>query len=72
MVIYMDAVKVSSRFQITIPRKVRESLRIRPGEKINVIEYDGLLHLIPIRPMKELRGSLKGIDTTAEREKDRV
>lgn len=71
MVMNMEAVKVSPKFQIVIPRKVRESLRIRPGQKIQVVEYNGHLHLIPIRPIKELRGHLKGIDTTVERDKDR-
>jgi len=72
MAINMEAVTVSPKYQIVIPRKVRESLRIRPGQKIQVIEYDGHVHLIPIRPMRELRGHLKGIDTTVERDKDRV
>jgi AbrB family looped-hinge helix DNA binding protein len=72
MVIYMEAVKVSPKFQIVIPRKVRESLRIRPGQKLQVIEYDGIIELIPIQPMKKMRGFLKGIDTTVERDKDRV
>jgi AbrB family looped-hinge helix DNA binding protein len=72
MVNDMEAVTVSPKFQIVIPRKVRESLGIRPGQKIQVVEYNGHLHLIPIRPMKEMRGFLRGIDTTVERDKDRL
>lgn len=68
----MDAVTVSPKFQIVIPRKVRESLRIRPGQKIQVIEYDGIIRLVPIQPMKKMRGFLKGIDTTIERDRDRA
>ncbi|HEV2348877.1 MAG TPA: AbrB/MazE/SpoVT family DNA-binding domain-containing protein [Terriglobia bacterium] len=68
----MEAVTVSPKFQIVIPRKVRESLRIRPGQKIQVIEYDGIIRLVPIQPMKKMRGFLKGIDTTIERDRDRV
>ena len=72
MVTNMEAMTVSAKFQIVIPRKIRQSLRIRPGQKIQVVEYDGHFHLIPIRPMKEMRGFLKGIDTTVKRDKDRV
>lgn len=68
----MDAVTVSPKFQIVIPRKVRESLRIRPGQKIQVLEYDGIIRLVPIQPMKKMRGFLKGIDTTIERDRDRA
>jgi len=72
MVNDMEAVTVSPKFQIVIPRKVRESMRIRPGQKIQVIEYDGIIQLVPVQPMKKMRGFLKGIDTTVERDKDRV
>jgi AbrB family looped-hinge helix DNA binding protein len=68
----MDTVRVSSKFQVVIPRKVRESLRIRPGQKIQVLVYDNRIEFIPIRPMKRMRGFLKGIDTSVERDQDRV
>ncbi|HLY63476.1 MAG TPA: AbrB/MazE/SpoVT family DNA-binding domain-containing protein [Terriglobia bacterium] len=67
----MKAVRVSARFQTTIPLKVRESLRICPGQKLQVAVHDGIARLIPIRPMKEMRGFLKGIDTTVDRGMDR-
>ncbi len=72
MVNAMEAVTVSKKVQIVIPRKVRESMGIRPGQKIQLVEFNGHLHLVPIRPMKEMRGFLKGIDTTVERDKDRI
>ena len=72
MVNAMEAVTVSKKFHIVIPRKVRESMGIRPGQKIQLVEFNGHLHLVPIRPMKEMRGFLKGIDTTVERDKDRI
>jgi len=68
----MDQVKVSSKFRIVIPRRIRKSLRICAGQKIQVVEYEGCFHFVPIRPMKELRGTLSGIDTTIARERDRV
>jgi AbrB family looped-hinge helix DNA binding protein len=68
----METVKVSPKSQVVIPRKIRESLRIRPGQRIQVLEYEGRVELIPVRRMKEMRGFLRGIDTTVERDRDRV
>ncbi len=68
----METVTVSSKFQIVIPRTVRKSLNIRPGQKIQVIPYDNRIELILLRPIQETRGFLKGIDTTVEREPDRL
>jgi AbrB family looped-hinge helix DNA binding protein len=68
----MEAVTVSAKFQVVIPRKIRESLGIRPGQKVQVIQYENRIELIPIKPIQETRGFLKGIDTTVERELDRV
>lgn len=68
----MKTVTVSPKFQVVIPREVRESLSIRPGEKMQVINYADRIELVPVRKIKDMRGFLKGIDTTVEREKDRV
>ena len=68
----METVTVSSKFQIVIPRTVRKSLNIRPGQKIQVIPYDNRIELILLRPIQETRGFLKGIDTTVKREPDRL
>ncbi len=68
----MQRVKVSPKFQVVIPRSVRESLHLRPGQKMQVIEYEGRIELIPERDISELRGFLKGINTEFKREKDRV
>ena len=68
----MEAVLVSPKFQVVIPRAVREALRIRPGQRVQVIQYEDRIELIPIRPAREMRGFLKGIDTTIEREPDRL
>ncbi len=67
----MEAVLVSPKFQVVIPRTMREALRIRPGQRVQVIQYEDRIELIPIRPVREMRGFLKGIDTTIEREPDR-
>ena len=68
----MDTVTVSPKFQVVIPREVRESLGIRPGQKVQVIHYEDRIELIPVRPVRETRGFLKGIDTDVEREPDRM
>lgn len=68
----MQTVTVSPKFQVVIPRDVRESLHLRPGQKMQVIEYDGRIELIPDRDISELRGFLKGINTDFDRENDRV
>jgi AbrB family looped-hinge helix DNA binding protein len=69
----MDAVTVSPKYQVVIPLKVRERMRVKPGQKMHVITYDNMVVFIPVRPIKEARGSLKGIDTRIERdEEDRV
>jgi AbrB family looped-hinge helix DNA binding protein len=68
----MQTVTVSPKFQVVIPKSVRETLRLRPGQKMQVVEYEGRIELIPERDIKELRGFLKGINTKFEREKDRI
>lgn len=68
----MLTVTVSPKFQVVIPKKIRDALRLRPGQKMRVIEYEGRIELIPDRDISELRGFLKGIDTRLEREEDRV
>jgi len=68
----MEVVKVSPRYQVVIPHSVRRSLGIKPGHKVQVILYEGRIELIPVKPIKKMRGFLKGIDTTIEREADRL
>ena len=68
----MQTVTVSPKFQVVIPKEIRDTLRLRPGQKMRVMEYDGRIELIPDRDISELRGFLKGIDTNVEREKDRL
>jgi len=68
----MTTITVSSKFQIVIPAKIREALGIRPGERLHAIEYRGRIELVPVRPTKAARGSLKGIATDVPRDTDRV
>lgn len=68
----MGVVTLSSKYQIVIPQDVRKKIDLKPGQKIVVVEKDGVVHLIPQRPIKEMRGFVKGVDTRKLRnEEDR-
>lgn len=68
----MDTVTVSPKFQVVIPRAVRKSLGLKPGQKVQVFLYNNRIELIPVKSAKKARGFLKGIDTFVPREPDRV
>lgn len=68
----MDAVTISPKYQVVIPRKIRESLNLKPGLKVQVLAYGNRIELIPLRKMSEMRGFLNGIDTEVDREPDRI
>lgn len=68
----MTTVTLSPKFQLVIPKQVREAMQINSGMKFAVIPYDNRIELIPLKSIKSLKGSLKGIDTTIKREKDRL
>jgi len=68
----MPSVTVSPKYQVVIPKTIRESLKLRPGQKMQITEYAGRIELVPEREIKELRGFVKGINTEFTREKDRV
>lgn len=68
----MEAVTISPKFQVVIPKKVREKLHLVPGQKLQVVSFGDRIELIPQRDLREMRGFLKGIDTTVAREDDRL
>lgn len=68
----METVTVSPKYQVVIPRSIRKSLGIEPGQKIQVLQYENRIELIPLKSIKEMRGFLKGIDTTVERDGERI
>lgn len=68
----MQTVTVSPKYQVVIPRGVRESLDIKPGQKVQVIVFENRIELLPVKSIATLRGFLKGIDTSVEREDDRL
>ena len=68
--LFLSIVTVSSKFQVVIPLEVRQRMRLKPGQKVVVIEKDGVVHLIPEKPIKEMRGFVKGITTENLREEE--
>jgi AbrB family looped-hinge helix DNA binding protein len=68
----MEIVTVSPKYQVVIPLSVRQSLGLKPGNKIQVILYENRIELIPLQPIQKMRGFLKGIDTSLEQETDRL
>ncbi len=68
----MTAVTVSPTFQIVIPKEIRETLGIFSGQKIQVLTYHNRIELIPLKPIKEMKEVLRGLDTSVERDEDRL
>jgi AbrB family looped-hinge helix DNA binding protein len=68
----MNTVTISSKYQLVIPKAIRELLGLRPGQKVQAIAYHDRIELIPVRPVGGMRGFVRGIDTTVEREDDRA
>jgi AbrB family looped-hinge helix DNA binding protein len=64
----MEAVKISRKFQVLIPKKLREALRLSPGQKIQMVAYGDRIEMIPLKKISEMKGFLKEIDTTVKRE----
>jgi len=68
----MSVVTVSPKFQVVIPRAIREAMGLEPGQKVQALHYQNRIEFIPVKSMRAMRGFLKGIDTTVVRDADRV
>ncbi len=68
----MVTVTVSPKFQVVIPKDIRNELELKPGQKLQIINYGDRIEFVPIKDIKKLKGFLRGIDTSVEREKDRI
>jgi AbrB family looped-hinge helix DNA binding protein len=68
----MLIVTVSPKYQVVIPKKIRDAFNLRPGQRMQIFNYEGRIELIPEQDLKELCGFLKGINTEFKREEDRV
>ena len=68
----VDVVTISPKFQVVIPREIRERLKLSPGQKVQALVYQNRIEFIPLRSARAMRGFLRGIDTSSERDADRV
>ena len=68
----MESVKISSKFQIVIPKSIRESLHLKVGETLQVVLYANRIEIVPIEPIKHLKGFLKNMNPNFDREDDRI
>ena len=68
----MLSVKVSPKFQVVIPKEIRESMNVVPGQQLQVVQYENRIELIPERDISELKGFLSGINTDFSRDQDRL
>ena len=68
----MNTVTLSPKFQVVIPQAVRELLKLKAGQKLQVFALGERIELVPMKPMKEMRGFMKGMNTNFEREADRL
>ena len=68
----MNTVTLSPKFQVVIPRQIREALHLKAGQKMQMINFEGQVVMVPLRPIKEMRGVFKGMNTDFVREPDRL
>ncbi len=68
----MTTVTVSPKYQIVIPREIRDKFHLSPGQKVQIIPFSNRIEVIPERKISDMRGFLKGIDTSFNKEPDRL
>lgn len=68
----MSIITVSSKYQIVIPKEVRESLHIKPGQKLQALVVGGSVQLVPVEPIRGLKGFLGGVENDFTRDEDRL
>ena len=68
----MSVVTISPKFQVVIPRQIREAMGLAPGQKVQAIQYENRIELIPLCSAKSMRGFARGIDTRVPRDRDRA
>ncbi len=68
----MQTVTISPKYQVVIPKEIREVLHLQPGEKLQVFLYQNRLEFVPVKDIKKMHGFVKGMDTLIERDKDRT
>ena len=67
----MNTLTLSPKFQLVIPKHIREAMKLKAGTQMQVVQYGDRIEFIPVRPMQAVRGMLKGMNTDFDREDDR-
>jgi len=68
----MKTITVSPKYQIVIPKEIRKGLKLKPGQKLQVVQIEDRIEYIPLKDIKDARGFLKGMSTEILREEDRL
>ncbi|MCL2503406.1 MAG: AbrB/MazE/SpoVT family DNA-binding domain-containing protein [Coriobacteriia bacterium] len=68
----VTTVTISPKYQVVIPKHIRKKLNLHPGQRIQAVEYDGRIELVPMRSIQSMKGFLSGIDTSVPRDGDRI
>lgn len=68
----MTTVKISPKYQVVIPKEIRNKLKLKPGQKMQILQFGERIEFILLKNIKEARGFLKGMDTNIVREEDRL
>ena len=68
----METVTISPKYQVVIPKRMRRKLGLCPGQKVQAIAYENRIELVPVRPIRKMRGFLKGVDPSFSRDDDRL
>ena len=66
----MNTVTISSKYQVVIPRTIREQFNLKPGQKIMFIPYNNTLRVVIVPAIEKAQGMFKGIGTDVQREKE--
>lgn len=68
----MQTVKISPKYQVVIPKDVRNAMDLKPGQQIQILQYQDRIEMIPYKNISDMKGFLKGINTEINRESDRI
>jgi AbrB family looped-hinge helix DNA binding protein len=68
----MTTVKISPKYQVVIPKEIRNKLKLKPGQRMQILQFGERIEFILLKNIKEARGFLKGMDTNIAREEDRI
>ena len=68
----MQTVKISPKYQVVIPKDIRNAMDLKPGQQIQIVQYQDRIEMIPYKNISDMRGFLKGINTEINRESDRI